>query len=359
MNLDATSGVARLPAVSEAIAAADALPAPAVATARHPAGQAAAASLDESARALVEWLGGEWDGVVFTGSAAEAHHLALNGRGEGVAVLPAGSRLSLVGAARAAASRVETLPLTPSGHLAPGDVAGLAEGDLLLLEAASGETGAVQPVAEISGRAAAAGARVMVDLSAAAGWAPLPDLAAACWVTLSFHRFGGPAGVGALLWRGDPPRPLCPGGTDQDGIRPGAPALGLAAGAAAAPAAFSAWLDGAAGWRRAWAGLRDALAGLPGLSPFSGGQRLQHVLAGAAAGVDLEAFRVRAALGGVAVGTGPACVSGAGRPSEALESMGVGDHRAGVLFAAGPGLDGDGARRAAAVVREAWVGARG
>lgn len=358
VNLDAVSGVPPFPAVAAAAASARLLPAPANPEARHPHGQAAAALLDDASDTLRQWLGGGWDGAVFTSCAAEAHHLALCGLSPSRVAVPKGSRLSLLGAGerlRRQGAQLLRPGLGPQGHLAPAGLAGLGPGDLLLLEAASGETGAVQPVADLVAAAAAAGAATLVELSALAGWLPLPNLGEAAFATFSCHRFGGPAGVGFLAWRGADPRPLFAGGVGQDGIRPGAMALDLAAGAAAAPAAAAAWDRGP--FLAGLAVLRSGLEALTGLTLFAGGARLPQVLGGSASGVDVEAFRVRAALAGVMVGTGPACVSGAGKGSEALLSMGVADPRSGVIFAPDHTFGPAAAKRAVAVLSQAWEGA--
>jgi cysteine desulfurase len=99
---------------------------------------------------------------------------------------------------------------------------------VLGLSLAHAELGVLQPVPRIIHAARRGGARVVVDATLAAGriGVVMENLGAPDLLTLSFHHFGGPMGVGALvIGKGRDLPPMIEGGVQEDGRRPGSPNL--------------------------------------------------------------------------------------------------------------------------------------
>ncbi len=300
----------------------------------HAAGRAAAAALDVAREEVAGLLGGRAagygpDGVVFTSGATEALMAAVFGLAhpEGALVHDATAHAAVVAAcdAAVAAGRARSRRALPADGWARAvvDAAALGPRDVLVLSAACGESGVLQPVAE----AIATGRPVVVDATAAAGRVPL-EVSGAAAVVVSGHKLGGPQGIGALVLPGRAAlAPFLPG-TAERGRRGGTPfvagAVGL--GEAARRAA------GAVGERAtvaAWAELRDvaegALVAAGAVVVGAGAPRVPSVCLVALPGdppphgdAAVAAFDLR----GVCVSAGAACASGAATPSRALAAIG-------------------------------------
>ena len=98
------------------------------------------------------------------------------------------------------------------------------------------ETGVLQPVAELAAVCNHAGVPLHSDAVAVAGKLPIAfrrlGLAA---MSVAAHKFRGPLGIAALLLRHDVAlQPLCFGGHQQQGLRPGTEPVALAVGMATA-----------------------------------------------------------------------------------------------------------------------------
>src|SRR5690606_22248220 len=94
--------------------------------------------------------------------------------------------------------RVAELPVDRAGRCRTDDLAELAAGAAVVaVQSANHEVGTVQPVAEVA--AAVGDVPLFMDACAGAGRVDLPSGWAAGAV--SAHKWGGPAGVGALLVR--------------------------------------------------------------------------------------------------------------------------------------------------------------
>ena len=108
---------------------------------------------------------------------------------------------------------------------------------MLAVSHAHAELGTLQPVVELVTAARRCGAISVVDATLTAGRIGIgpdstgaPDL-----LSVSFHHFGGPMGVGALVRISDlPVPPLIEGGTQERGYRPGSPNLAGCVGAGVA-----------------------------------------------------------------------------------------------------------------------------
>lgn len=324
----------------------------------HSPGRAAFAALEEARRQVARAVGAQRPSeIVFTSGATEADNAAVLGivaaacaerrRRAGNAAFVPHLIVSAIEheAVLAPARALERLGCAVT-RLAPNrqgfvEVRALEEAltpdtVLVSIQAANGEVGAIQPVAELAAVAHASGALVHTDAVQALGKAPV-DVGE--WgvdaASFSAHKIGGPKGVGALYLRARTPfEPLLTGGGQEAGRRSGTQNVAGAAGFAAACRAVCADREREAARQRA---LRDrlysALAGFdrveatvdvaPGSEDFL--PNIVHLLV---RGLESETLVLRYDLQGIAVSGGSACSSHDLEPSHVLRAMGISADRA-------------------------------
>ncbi|MCE9520850.1 MAG: cysteine desulfurase [Alphaproteobacteria bacterium] len=305
----------------------------------------------ETARGQVASLVGASPGeVIFTSGGSEANALALKGTIQAAAA--AGERITRLiisaiehdsirdNAAQCEETipglRVLTCPVTPQGIV---DIVALKtmlrEGKgraLVSIMSANNETGVVQPLADVIAVAKAHNALVHTDAVQVAGKRQTNFAALGLdYMTLSAHKFGGPAGTGALIVRdGAPLARQIAGGAQELGRRAGtenmAAIAGFGAAAQAAAQDMSSWETRTA-WRQALeralvAECRDAVI-------FGSNEsRLPNTICIAAPSVPAENMVIALDLDGFAVSAGAACSSGKVAQSHVLTAMGVEPHLA-------------------------------
>ncbi|MDA8231659.1 MAG: cysteine desulfurase family protein [Magnetospirillum sp.] len=176
----------------------------------HAHGRRARKRMQDARAAVAALAGADPAGVVFTSGGTEANALVLSGCGRARVLVSAIEHPSVRDAVRDA----EIVPVGADGRV---DLAALdrrlAADDgpaLVSVMAANNETGILQPVSEVARLARARGALVHCDAAQAAGRVPLSmsDLGVD-FLTLSAHKLGGPAGIGAVLLA-DPAFELAP-----------------------------------------------------------------------------------------------------------------------------------------------------
>ena len=310
---------------------------------RHSAGRGARRALERSRESVARILGAAPDEVVFTSGGTEANNLAIFGLihrdSDGIphlvsspiehpAVAGPVARLEAEGFA------VDRAEVDVEGRADARAMAGLIRPGtrLATLMLANNETGAIQPVAELSALASEAGVPVHTDAVQAVGRIPLNfrELGVAT-LAASAHKFHGPGGVGLLLVRkGVQLAPRTFGGGQQAGRRPGTPAVALAVGLAKALELWQADADRRlARWSRLVdrleAGLKAALGPDKFISntPSNPNYRLPQTLNLGFPGLDGNGLLMQLDLAGVAVSLGSACASGATEPSPTLLAMRV------------------------------------
>lgn len=287
-----------------------------------------ARKLVEDAREQVAGLvGADPANVIFTGSGTEANALALRGAGRDVLV--------------SAVEHVSVLNAVDGARIIPVDAEGVVRLDALdemlassdrpamvSVMLANNETGVLQPIGEVATLARRHGALVHCDAVQAAGRIAL-DVASlgVHLLSLSAHKLGGPAGVGALVV--DPSVPLSPllgGGGQERGRRAGSEnVLGIVGFGAAAEAVLGCE-DSAR-----LAALRDGLerrlkAICPAARLFgASAERLPNTSCIEMPGVSGETQVIAFDLASVSVSAGAACSSGKVTPSHVLKAMGVGE----------------------------------
>ena len=286
----------------------------------HGRGRVARQLVEESRAAVAALAGAPADAVVFTSGGTEANHLALLGAGRERVLISAVEHSSVL----QAAPEAERIPVDRDGLVDPAALAAMLDDRPALVSVmlANNETGVIQPVAEIARSAHAHGALFHCDAVQAAGKMPLSlAVIGADFLTLSAHKIGGPAGIGALVMApGAEVTPLQRGGGQERNCRAGTENLAGIAGFAAAAAACDP-----AEYGRVRA-LRDRLeAALPpeAIVIAAGAPRLPNTSAIAMPGVPAETQVIALDLDGVMVSAGAACSSGKVGPSHVLAAMGV------------------------------------
>ncbi|HLZ42548.1 MAG TPA: cysteine desulfurase family protein [Candidatus Sulfotelmatobacter sp.] len=302
----------------------------------HHHGQETRAAVENARDAVAGLLGGSASEIVFTSGGTEGDNLAISGLvapGDHVitssiehhAALHACKHLEELGC------EVTVLPVYGRSLVDPADVrqALRPKTKLISVMMANNETGALQPLEEISRIAAEAGVLFHTDAVQAAGKVPIDVKRIGCdALTISGHKIHAPQGTGALfVKKGTQLRPMFHGGRHERSRRPGTEnvpgIVGLGKAAELAVAGFSRGDD------QKVAAMRDRLQqgilaqvdeavvngdGAPRV-PNTTNIRFDHI--------EGEALVIALDLKGLAVSTGAACSSGAIEPSHVLVAMGL------------------------------------
>ncbi len=341
----------------------------------HAAGEAARLVIGKAREQVARLIGCEADEIYFTSGGTEACNLAILGGYEYAKSL---------GKARIVTSSIEhAAVMRPIGFLEARGVEVLrleaderADGEstgrvsiegleaaisrsagLVCLMYANNETGTLQHVREASALAHSAGALLFSDAVAAVGRAPISVKDDAVdMLSISGHKLGAPAGIGALyVRRGVELSPMILGGGQERGLRSGTePTLLIAAFGAACLASAERMSDAS----RIGA-MRDRIA--QALLSVDGSHRngdAKQTLSGTLNisfdGVGGEELANLCNLRGLCISTGSACSSGEKKPSAALMSMGLPAERAleAVRISIGEGTTEDDAHKIVKIVTE-------
>ncbi len=343
----------------------------------HRAGQAARQRVELARQSVANLIRAKPRDVVFTSSGTEALDLAIRGfftartaassptvreglhplsqptfitsKVEHAAIRDIAEDWERRGAAGdATVPRVQWLPVTREAIV---DFAGFsseyphaprgASATLVCVQWANNETGAIQPIAEISKLCRAAGATLLVDGTQWVGKEPTDvtqlDDVAQPFDLLAFapHKFHGPKGVGVLWIRqGTSIRPQMLG-TQEMSRRGGTENTATIVGAGVAAEQAIEWLAQPQ-LRLECAALRDAfekrvLELVPGAvvnSPLNNTKRLWNTTNIAFPHLEAEALLLLLSEKGIAASAGAACSSGSLEPSPVLLAMGIEEHLA-------------------------------
>ncbi|KAA5605560.1 cysteine desulfurase [Roseospira marina] len=295
----------------------------------HGHGRRARTVIDDARDAVAALAGVPPAWVVFTGGGSDANALALTGLGTGPRLCSAVEHDSVLRWVPEAGH----LPVDPAGRLDLDALSAALEAapapGLMSLMRANNETGVLQPVADAAARARAAGWWTHCDAVQTPGRLWPFDFGAlgVDLMTLSAHKLGGPAGVGALIVAdGVTLAPHVRGGGQERGRRAGTENLvGIAGFGAAAQAVVT---EGPAETERLRS-LRDRLeAGLLEAGPDavvhgSGAERLPNTICLGHPTQGADMLLMRLDLAGVSVSSGSACSSGKVTPSHVLRAMGL------------------------------------
>ena len=317
----------------------------------HASGRRARRVVEESRETIAAELRVRPSAVVFTAGGTEADNLAVKGlywsrRASARRILASSIEhhavldpVAWLGADEGA--DVRWLAVDPLGRLVWEDLERQLEAAervaLVTVMWANNEVGTVQPVREIAALCRASGVPFHTDAVQALGHLPM-DLGeiGADAVTISSHKIGGPAGVGALVL--DPrlsPTPVLHGGGQEREIRSGTLDVPAIAGFAAAVVhAVRGQQERAA----RLAGLRERLVrgiletvpgavlnGDPGIGPL---ERLPGNVHVSFEGCEGDLLLMLLDAAGIDCSTGSACTAGIPEPSHVLLAMGADESQA-------------------------------
>ena len=322
----------------------------------HHRGRAARALVDEARERIAGALGVAEEELTFTSGGTEALNLAILGvMGEapdrgGLATCQT-EHSAVLGACALAADRgaqLTTLGVDALGRVdLESDRGALGAAHLVAIASANGETGTQQDLEAV--RVAMGGedrGLLCVDGVQSLGREPLSWLkGVADMAVFSAHKVGGPQGVG-FLWKNRRASlgPLCAGGGQEEGLRPGTENVaGIHAASIAVELAAREAREQAPRQRALLTTLAQGLfAAFPQLDlngpPVEDPGRLPNTLNVAFPGTEGRILVVRLDLAGLEVSAGSACASGSLEPSHVLLAMGQGGERAraGLRISLGP-----------------------
>jgi cysteine desulfurase len=306
-------------------------------SASHSLGLEARASLDGARAKIARLVGAAPAGVIFTASATEANNLALKGfaaRATGRHVVTSAvEHVSVVNSCRELEKRgftVTYVGVDHEGRVNPEAIAAALtpETALVSIQAASGEIGTVQAIADIGRVVRRRGIVFHVDGVGAVGRVALAvDECAIDLLSLSSNDLYGPPGAGALWVRPHTKlAPLIVGGAQEQGYRAGTenlPAV-VGMGVAAEIARVERGTESAR-----LSALRDrllegVLSAIPEaqVTGARGAARLPHHASVVIPGVKADAVLMDLDLRGIAASSGSACSALTGEPSHVLRAIG-------------------------------------
>ena len=299
-------------------------------------GRKARSVLDDARETVAELLGCEPIEVIFASSGTEADNIAIQGLFRAASDTtprivstpiehPAvGETVDKLRAQHGAT--VELMPVDSTGHVS--DLSALdTPAALATCMWANNETGAIQPVADITARATAQGTPVHIDAVQVTGKLPINfhELGATT-LAASAHKFGGPRGIGLLLSRRSPaPQPIAFGGGQERGIRPGT--VDVASASALAAALRESVAEMGQETTRL-AALHDKLkagieSSIDNIIINSTEPTLVSHLHVSFPGTDGDSLIMLLDAAGIEASAGSACHAGVNRMSHVLEAMGI------------------------------------
>lgn len=304
----------------------------------HREGQIARSVVERARRQIARAVGAPAQAVVFTTGATESNNQILRTHAQYTKkpyiLCPATEHPSVVEVVEAldkwAKVRVGFIPVDIQGRLDLEWLARELEGGQVTMVSvmwANNETGNVAPIAQIAQLCHAHGVLFHTDATQALGRVPVHFAdSGADFMSLSFHKMGGPKGVGAALVKeGQTLESMMSGGHQERGRRPGTENVLAIAGVEVAAKLVQRELEGWSSLLLAKrARLLEALRA-QGLSFELRGDQEHHLpntINLAFERVGGEDLLLRLDLEGVSASSGSACTAGSLEPSHVLLAMG-------------------------------------
>ncbi|MBR2925714.1 MAG: cysteine desulfurase [Clostridia bacterium] len=295
--------------------------------------------LKDAAAAVAAVVGSDAKHVVFTSGGTESDNLAIFGHmqlnRDGGEILYSAAEHAAVrlaceeAAVRYGCSALE-IPLTSDGQLDLAALEGMLSEKtrMICIMQVCNETGVIMPIKEICELRARLCPKAAIHVDGVQGFLRVPFSMKQFPVdsyAISAHKFHGPKGVGALVWReGFRFKPMMIGGGQQNDWRSGTENTVGIAGMGAAIKAYPK--DGSEKMRALKKQLVEALqAELPDMKvlglPVDHPNSAAHILNVAFPPVRAETLLHALEMDGVIVGTGSACSSKKGKHSLVLTAM--------------------------------------
>ncbi len=302
----------------------------------HRYGRLTGGAIERAREQVAALAGAKPNQVVFTGGGTEANNLAIRslcGRNRGghiaISAIEHASLREPAFSLREEGWVVDEIPVTRNGVIDTTALAAILRSDTRLVSVmlANNETGAVQPLVEISALAHKRNIPVHTDASQAVGKLPV-DFAklGADLMTMSAHKFYGPQGVGALIVnRSLGLQPLIYGGGHEYGLRAGTHNVAAIVGfGAAAELARAELANRVQHLQHIRDRIQHAILKNPGICVFAADTgRLPNTLQFGVQGCHGETLLLELDRKGFAVSSGSACHSDAHEPSHVLLAMQV------------------------------------
>src|SRR5687767_8184689 len=186
----------------------------------HQHGRKSSLAVEDARIAIARFLGVLPPEIYFTAGATESNNIALNlvGPDEHLVTSPTEHKSIL---APAETKNVTYVQPDREGFIHPDALRAALrpETRLVSIEAANGEIGTIQPIAELAAICRQRGVLFHTDMTQAAGKIPL-DLTNVDLASFSAHKLYGPKGVGGLIVRrGIRIEPVVTGGGQERGAR--------------------------------------------------------------------------------------------------------------------------------------------
>jgi cysteine desulfurase len=297
------------------------------------------------------------DNIIFTSGGTEAANLAVKGsayagerRGNHIVMteIEHPSVIQSVEFLEKHGFTCTRVKVDAEGRVDPADIReALTDRTILIgVHHANHDIGTIQPLEEIARVANQAGIPLYVDAGASGGWLPIDVQAMGVkLLSLAPHRFYGPKGVGVLYRHGRARlRGLIHGGAQEGGFRAGTENVPAIVGAGAA--ASIALKEMGQRTRRTtdlqqalWSGIRNAIDYVKLNGPPPGPMRIGTNLNLSVEFVEGEGLVLMLDLQGIAVSTGPSCLSKSLKVSPVLSAIGVEHSLAQGSITLSPGKD--------------------
>jgi cysteine desulfurase len=287
----------------------------------------------EDARALVAALVNVRSAqVIFNAGATEGNNTILSGYQNKVAFIGASEHPSIV----ESAPHAKHIPVDRNGVIDLSALDAMLESEtpaLVSVQLVNSETGVIQPVAEIAARVKAKGALIHCDAVQGAGRIGIDFKALDVdYLTLSAHKFGGPHGAGALIFREGLQMPkFMRGGGQEKRQRAGTENVAAIAGfGVAAKLALEEIIFYQAHTKSLQTKLESGLRQIANdiVIVASNADRVTNTSAVIVPNAPAETMLMGMDLEGIAISSGSACSSGTFKPSHVLTAMGYSDDQA-------------------------------
>lgn len=298
----------------------------------HADGRAARKIVEDARGDVAKLAGVRGAQVIFNSGATEGNNTILSGYQDKIVFVSAIEHPSVL----EAAPQAKLISVTKDGLVDLEKFAAMLGKDapaLVCVQLVNSETGVIQPIADIAALAKEKGAMIHCDAVQAAGRIALDFKSLGVdYLTLSAHKFGGPQGAGALIFREGLQMPkFMRGGGQEKRQRAGTENVAAIAGFGAAATRALANLEAYQAHCRALQSTLESALRAAANDVIVAAETAPRVcnttnviLPGASAETQLMAMD----LEGISVSSGSACSSGTFKPSHVLAAMGYGETHA-------------------------------